>query len=264
MRGEMPLIVAHRGASAIAPENTIAAFRRAMEVGADGIEFDVRLAADGVPVVIHDRTLSRTAGRAEPVSETTSEELSLIDAGTWFNRANSNLAEPEFEKQIVPTLREVLDLLSDFSGRIYIELKSEEPDILPLCKAVADLITDSTVLLQIAVKSFRLAAIPAIRALCPIVTTAALFEPDIKKILRKKRHILTIAREIGADELSLHRSLATRKLTTAAEEGGFPVAVWTVDNPDWFAKAVEMGVYALITNDPQKMIQAREAFTTGQ
>jgi glycerophosphoryl diester phosphodiesterase len=79
-----PLIIAHRGASAVAPENTIAAFRRAIEVGADGVEFDVRLARDGVPVVIHDSTLERTAGLKRGVSDLTSEELSQIDVGSWF------------------------------------------------------------------------------------------------------------------------------------------------------------------------------------
>lgn len=262
MRGETPLIVAHRGASAVAPENTLAAFQRAIECGADGIEFDVRLAGDGVPVVIHDQTLDRTAGRPARVSDVTSDELSQIDVGTWFNRANTELAAPEFENQTVPTLRETLDLLAGFGGRIFVELKSEEADILPLCRSLADIILDSPLLMQIVVKSFRLAAIPAMRTLCPEVTTAALFEPDIKTILRKKRHILTIARELGADEISIHRSLATRKFVAAAEEAGFPVAVWTVDEPKWFTKAVETGIYALITNDPRKMIQVREAFTS--
>ena len=264
MRGEIPLIVAHRGASAVVPENTLAAFQRAVECGADGIEFDVRLAGDGVPVVIHDQTLERTAGQPGRVSDVTSDELSRTDVGTWFNRANIEMAAPEFEQQTVPTLRETLDILAGFSGRIYVELKSEEPDILPLCRAVADIIVNSPLLLQIVVKSFRLAAIPAMRTLCPDVTTAALFEPGIKTILRKKHHILTIARELGADELSIHRSLATHELVTAAEQAGFPVAVWTVDEPKWLTKAVETGIYALITNDPNKMMQVREAFTNEQ
>ena len=264
MKGEMPLIVAHRGASAVAPENTLAAFQRAIENGAEGIEFDVRLAGDGVPVVVHDPTLDRTARRSTRVSDLTSNELSQIDVGTSFNHANPELATPEFEKQTIPTLRETLDLLAGFSGRIFVELKSEEPDILPLCRAVADVIVYYPLLPQMVVKSFRLAAIPAIRTLCPGVTTAALFEPNIKTILRRKRHTLTIAREIGADEISIHRSLATRNFVTAAKEAGFPIAVWTVDEPKWFAKAVETGISALITNDPMKMVQVREAYINKQ
>jgi glycerophosphoryl diester phosphodiesterase len=260
MRGEMPLIVAHRGASAAAPENTLAAFRRAIACGAEGIEFDVRLAADGMPVVIHDPTLKRTCGRPERVSDVSSKELSRVDAGSWLNRKHPERADPEFENQSVPTLRETLDLLSRFDGRIFIELKSEEPDILPLCRSVAGIIADSTLKPQLVVKSFRLAAIPAMRALCPGVTTAALFEPKIKTILRKKRSLITVAREIGANELSIYHSLATRRLTAAAQDAGLPIVIWTVDDPRWIRKAPELGVYALITNDPERMMREREAF----
>lgn len=257
---EMPLIIAHRGASASAPENTLAAFRRAIACGADGIEFDVRIAADGVPVVIHDATLKRTAGRPERVSDISSKELSRVDAGSWFNRKHPELSDPEFENQTIPTLRETLDLLSGFDGRIFIELKSEDADVLPLCRSVAGIIADSQMMPQLVVKSFRLAAIPAMRALCPGVTTAALFEPNIKTVLRKKRSLITVAREIGANELSIHHSLATRRLTAAAKDAGLPIVIWTVDDPRWIRKAAEVGIHALITNDPKRMMQEREAF----
>src|SRR6185503_14444987 len=85
-----PLILGHRGASAVAPENTLAAFSRAMSDGADGIEFDVRLSRDGVPVVIHDANLNRTAGVARRVSDLTAKELQEIDVGGWFDHAERN------------------------------------------------------------------------------------------------------------------------------------------------------------------------------
>ena len=81
-----PLIIGHRGASADAPENTMAAFREAIAVGADGIEFDVRLTRDGVPVVIHDSTLRRTGGLPQRIAEITQSELATIDVGSWFAR----------------------------------------------------------------------------------------------------------------------------------------------------------------------------------
>ena len=80
-----PLIIAHRGASAYAPENTLVSFRRAVELGADGIEFDVRLAGDGVAVVFHDPSLNRIAGRKGKIEQTDSVDLSVTDAGSWFN-----------------------------------------------------------------------------------------------------------------------------------------------------------------------------------
>jgi len=86
-----PLIIAHRGASAVAPENTLAAFARGLEDDAHGFELDVRLARDGVPVVIHDAKLQRTGSRADRVSQMTSAQLGEVDSGSWFNRARPAL-----------------------------------------------------------------------------------------------------------------------------------------------------------------------------
>jgi glycerophosphoryl diester phosphodiesterase len=91
-----PLIIAHRGASALAPENTLAAFRRAIADGAEGIEFDVRLAKDNVPVVIHDADLKRVGARNGSVGEYTSAELGKIDVGSWFNRQKPEKANERF------------------------------------------------------------------------------------------------------------------------------------------------------------------------
>ena len=136
-----PLIVAHRGTSARAPENTLAAFQMAMD-GAEGIEFDVHLAKDGVPVVIHDNDLRRTGLRAERVADLTSVELAKIDVGSWFNVKHPDLADPEFSGQTVPTLIDVLDLLKDFPGLIYIELKCDEWNCVDLVTAACELIRD--------------------------------------------------------------------------------------------------------------------------
>ena len=102
-----PLIIGHRGASALAPENTLAAFARALDDGADGIELDVRLAKDGVPVVIHDATLRRTGLTSGEVAQMTSEQLANVNVGSWFNRAHPTLAREEYEQQRVPTLADV-------------------------------------------------------------------------------------------------------------------------------------------------------------
>src|SRR4051794_314397 len=90
-----PLIIAHRGASAWAPENTLAAFEMAMESGADGIELDVRLSRDGVPVVIHDATLRRVGGRNKRVACISAAELTQVDVGSWFNAKYPERAKSE-------------------------------------------------------------------------------------------------------------------------------------------------------------------------
>ena len=256
---QQPLIIAHRGASAVAPENTLAAFKRALESGADGVEFDVQLSKDGVPVVIHDASLARTAGINQHVSSLTSEELSRVDVGSWFNSACPAYDRPEFASERIASLRTVLQLLEEIRGPVYIEIKSEaENDVSTLVDAVCREIADSPLLGQVIVKSFRLEVIPRMRTVLPSVRTAALFAPKVMRLLRKEKYLIDIARDLGADHLSLHKSLVSRKLVSKAEKYGMPVTVWTVDGPRWFRRASKQGLFAVITNDPSKMVAGRE------
>lgn len=252
-----PLIIGHRGASAHAPENTLAAFQLALDVGADGVEFDVQLAKDGVPVVIHDSILERTALRPERVAELTSKQLGKIDIGSWFNKKFPKKARSEFANETVPTLAQVLDLLKDTNGLIYIELKCGDAEYEPLAKAVSNTIRDSHLLPQIIVKSFKLATIPVVRFHLPEVQTAALFEPTIMDFLRRRKHILAIAHEFGAHQISLHYSLITRKLVSLATEVNMPVTIWTADDPKWVKRCQKLGIKALITNVPARAIAAK-------
>ena len=254
-----PIIVAHRGASAHAPENTLAAFRRAIDDGAEGIEFDVRLAKDGVAVVHHDRSLRRTAGIEGKICEFTATDLSTIDVGSWFRSENGS---PDYATQTVPTLAKTLETLNEFTGRVYIELKAgpgqnPEPFVREVCKEIR---ASSIAADRIIIKSFRLAFIPHFRANCPEVKTAALFAPKIMTVLRKEKHLVDLAVEFGAHELSVHYSLATKKLMKKSAKHGLPVTIWTVDHSRLFRRAMKLGVHAVITNDPARMIEVRQAF----
>lgn len=251
-----PLIIGHRGASAYAPENTLAAFRKAIEAGAHGIEFDVRLAGDGVPVVFHDASLSRTAGVSAAVSDLTSIELGKIDIGSWFGRFNKG-KNGNFASEKVPTLAQTLDLVKGFDGLIFIELKCGEREIEPLTAAVCAVLKDSPLLAKVILKSFKLAVITRAKVSLPNLRTAALFAPKIMTILRKEKHLVKIADEFGADELSIHFSLATRKLMEKAAKRGFPVNIWTADNPRWIKRGMKLGLKSIITNDPAKLIARR-------
>ncbi len=254
-RGALPLIIAHRGASAVAPENTIAAFTKAIDVGADGVEFDVRLSKDGVPVVVHDATLLRTTGINERVADLTAEQLSRVDAGSWFNAAFPSRARTEFAAEGIPTLGKVLQLLEQISGPVYIEIKCETEDaVSPLLDAVCREIADSPLLEKIIVKSFRLAVIARAKAILPSVRTAALFAPKVMRLLRKEKYLISIAEELGADHLSVHKALMSRQLVRKAEKAGMPVTVWTVNAPRWIARATKLGIFAVITNDPATML----------
>jgi len=105
---QKPLVIAHRGAAADAPENTLAAFELALAQGADAIEFDVHLSADGVPVVIHDMRLDRTTSGKGLLRKHTLAALRRLDAGSWFNRRNPAKARVSYSAQRIPLLAEVL------------------------------------------------------------------------------------------------------------------------------------------------------------
>ncbi len=253
-----PLIIGHRGASAHAPENTLAAFRLAVESEADGVEFDVQLSRDGVPVVIHDHDLNRTGGRKKRVSELTADQLRKIDVGSWFNKKYPTLRDPAFSIETVPTLDEVLKTLAVFDGVLHIELKALEGDHIALADAVCKVIRGSAKLPKIIVSSFKLGIIPEIRARLPAVRTSALFAPEIMIYLRRREYIVAIAREFGAHQLSLHYTLVGRRIAELAANAGIPVTVWTVDEPRWISKCQKLGIDSLITNEPARLITARD------
>jgi glycerophosphoryl diester phosphodiesterase len=253
----LPLIIAHRGSSYHSPENTIAAFRAAIEAGADGIEFDVRLAKNDTPVVFHDRTLKRVAGSNAEVAELDAAELASVSIGGWFNRMNPAKADDLFGGEGVPTLGDTLAYLKPFEGRIYVELKCKEADARRTAECVAAEIARRAPAANLVVKSFKLGAISRVRQLLPGVRTAALFAPKIRNVLRKQKYLVDIASDLGTEEISLHYSLATRKLVAKALERGMQVAVWTADNPRWVKRARELGIGSIITNDPARLIAHR-------
>lgn len=254
-----PTIIAHRGASAHAPENTLAAFQMAMDFGAEGVEFDVRLAKDGVPVVIHDHNLVRTGKNRARVSDLTSIELAEIDVGSWFNRRYLKRARAEFANETVPTLVQTLALLKVLNGPIYVELKCGSSDFRELATAVCDVIRDSPLLPQIIIKSFKLAAVPEVRNCLPGVQTAALFAAEIMHFLRRREHIVMLATEFGADRISVHHSLVTPNLARKAAEANLPITVWTVDDPRWLARRKNLNIDALITNDGARFLNPTES-----
>lgn len=249
-----PLIIAHRGASAFAPENTLAAFHKAIKDGAEGIEFDVRLAGDGVAVVFHDFDLQRIGRRAGKVTDFTSAELENLDIGTWFNLKNPHRANEEFSAETVPTFVRLLDFLKDYKGLLYVELKCFESETVSLTEAVCKTIRESALLPQIKLKSFNLRAIAHAKKILPEAVTVALFQPKFPSFLRGKAHLIEKAEAYQAGELSLHYSLATRKMIARAKARNFPVTIWTADNPAWVKRAMDLGLQAIITNNPARLL----------
>ena len=251
----LPLIIGHRGASALAPENTLAAFRRAINDGADGIEFDVRLAKDGVAVVIHDATLERTGSIPSRVSRLTVAELNAVDVGGWFRSSEGSRS---FEGEKVPSLQQVFDLYSDNDGLLYLEMKEEPGAGNELVAEVVRMIQLSPLRDRVIVECFELSLIARVKQIDSTIRTAALFEPKLSRPVSFVRpKLASVAQAHGADEIALHHRLASPRVIENALRLGLSVIVWTVDDPEWVTKAQTMGVTALITNDPSRLLSRR-------
>lgn len=263
-----PLIIGHRGASALAPENTLAAFARAIHDGADGVEFDVRSAQDGVPVVIHDKSLRRTGLSQHLIAETNSNLLSHTDVGSWFNRANPRLAREEYSLEAVPTLEQVFSFFTNRAARaveralIYLEMKYDRPANISsdLAQAIVQLVKDYNLQSRVVVVSFNLTAITQVKQIEPSLRTGALFAPKsgTRAVIRKP-HMLAAAVDCGADEILLHRVIASRRVIEMAAETNLKSVVWTVDDSKWILRARRWGIYALITNNPAVLRQRESA-----
>lgn len=258
-----PLIIGHRGASAVAPENTLAAFRRALSDGADGIEFDVRLARDAVPVVFHDASLRRIASRREKVALLSSSELEQVDVGSWFNRLPPRLAKSEYTNERVPTLEAVLDIAVGCKIILYVELKCDSAQVEALVSSTVKSIRRKKLADHVVIESFALEAIKEVKRIAPDMRTAALFDRSARRPAPSKQKMIEQAKHAGADELALHYPLANPKFLKAAKESGLATVVWTVDDVRWIERARSSNVKALITNNPALLLAARDATFRG-
>ena len=236
-----------------------------MNDGAGGVELDVRLARDGVPVVIHDSTLRRTGLCEGVVAEMTSAELGKTAVGAWFNQAYPRLARVEYAQQFLPTLDQVFAFFSKRSAQldgtgavIYVELKTDDAEDSSddLAGSVVRLINDHSLQSRTVVVSFDLNAVAQIKQFDSSIRTGALFEPKRAVRLIHKQQLIKAAVDCGVDEILLHRLIATRRLVGLAAESGLRSVVWTVDDPKWMRRAANLGIHSLITNHPAEMVRA--------
>ena len=229
----------------------MAAFREALAVGADGIEFDVRLTRDGLPVVIHDSTLRRTGGVPHRVADLTWTEISKIDVGSWFKES--------FANETVPSLAELFTLFQSNSSTLYLEMKCDSPsEQRSLAEACVRAVDEHSLKARVIIECFQLPALKILKEIDPEIKTVALFEPALTNpSVLSDRRIINQATDVGAAALALHHRLARESLVRKAKAEGLHVAVWTVDDPAWVERARAIGIDALITNDPARLLRAR-------
>jgi glycerophosphoryl diester phosphodiesterase len=249
------LVFAHRGGAKLAPENTMAAFDNGMALGSDGLECDVHLSRDGVPMVIHDKTLERTTDTVGPVTALTASELARVDAGWHFTIDG----EFRFRGQGigVPTLEQVLRRHP--GARVIVEMKQGEP---ALARAVIEVLRRTDAIDRVCVGSFYRRGLEVIRAEEPAIHTSA-SENEARWTLyrswcnwpgRRPRPYAAFQVPQRAGRLSV----ITPAFLRQAHGDGARVDVWVVDSPDDIRRLFDWGVDGVITDRPDIATATRD------
>jgi glycerophosphoryl diester phosphodiesterase len=241
--GKFPVLaIAHRGFSSAAPENTLAAFKKAIEAGSDMIELDVHLSKDGQVVVIHDDTLKRTTSGIGKVSDFSLQELKQLDAGKWFGS--------RFFGERIPTLKEVLELTR---GKIPIHIELKEGDlgrytITDLADRSLDEVEKAGLVDQVLFGSFSLSAVDRIREKHPRLPVALICNKtwDLPQDATGGRPIPI---------LSSSGKVLNQANASKARQQGMKVFVWTLDKEEHMEQFLNVGVDGIITNHPDKLIK---------
>lgn len=240
-----PLVIAHRGASAVSPENTLAAFEQAVRLGAEAIELDAKRTRDGEVVCFHDRTLRRTAGAPGTLGSRSLEELRSLEVGAWKGEAFRGLR--------IPTLSEILETV----GRrvlVNIELTDYWADQVRLVEAVVAVVRRHRIEARVLFSSFQSKALVAAEARAPEIRRARLVGPSWLAY----RDRLSLRRSAVEAE-HLHESLALPGRIASIQKAGKRVHVYTVDDPETMKRLWGLGVDGLITDLPDVARRVRGA-----
>ncbi|MGH9445102.1 MAG: glycerophosphodiester phosphodiesterase [Terriglobia bacterium] len=246
---QRPLIIAHRGAAAQAPENTLAAFDLALERGAEGIELDVHLSSDDVPVVIHDPRLDRTTSGCGRVRDHKAADLRRLDAGTWFNKRYPPKACAQNAGLKIPLLEEALAWVRDQKCPVFIEIK-EGGETYPGIEArVMEEIARSGVARLSTIISFDFPTLQRFRELDRAVRLGIIFSRPL--------HALSQARAISAASLHPHQIFSSPRFVQHTHRAGLQVVVWGVDHLEALRQQIASGIDALITEHPARAASLR-------
>ena len=237
-----PMIFAHRGARAVAPENTLPAFQKALEMGVDGIELDVQTTKDNQLAVIHDFELARTTNARGHVRDFTAQELFQLDAGSHFG--------PEFAGVGVPTLDQVLDLVGD-RCLVNVEIKNMDPKGGPEIEPLVELIQSRRLYEQVIVSSFNPIALLKMRWVDPRVTLGLLYAEDLPIFLRRA----WLGPLIAPEALHPEHSMIDEQYMRWARSRGHYVNTWTVNELDEARRLAELGVDVIMSDVPDQLME---------
>ena len=241
-----PLVIAHRGDSARRPENTLASFASALEVGAEIVELDVHLTRDGEVVVIHDPTVDRTTDGTGRIADLTLAELRRVSAGYPARFGD------EYRGERIPTLSEVLGLVRDRAlAMIEVKYDAVTADAEGGIEAhtVAE-VRKANMEKQVALISFSRVALVRCRQLAPAIPRGHLFHRA------ETADVLAGAREVATDLILPEKSMLTVELRDRAREAGLKLATWVVDDPAEMAALAHFDLYGIGSNRPGEMMEA--------
>ncbi|KAB8030962.1 glycerophosphoryl diester phosphodiesterase [Fluviispira multicolorata] len=236
---KIPRIIGHRGAKGYAPENTLSSFRKAKELGATWVEFDVKETEDGILVIMHDDDLDRTTNGKGPMAKTPWTVVNELDAGAWFDQA--------FSGEKIPTFDETILLLKELKLGANIEIKPcpnrDERTAVAIANAIAKKWPKE--LPQPLVSSFSMDSLRTAKRTHPDLIIGALFETlpsDWKKI----------AKEVQAQTINLDQDIVTLEMIKEINNEGYPVLTYTVNDKKRAYDLFNMGVHSIFTDYPWK------------
>jgi glycerophosphoryl diester phosphodiesterase len=254
---ERPLVFAHRGGAKLGPENTMPAFVRGLAAGADGLECDVRLSADGVAVVVHDATLDRTTDASGPVARLTAAELSRVDATCRFVPMPGVADRPA--RSGIVALAEVLAAFP--SARLIVEVKD---DSVALAHAVVETVRRAGAAARVCVGSFHRRVATAVRRAAPEIATSASL-PEARALLYRSWVRWPTLRHRPFQALQVPETAGRLRVTSPAffrQAGreGCVVQVWTIDRPDDVRRLFAWGANGVVTDRPDVVVPVRDAW----
>ena len=234
-------VVAHRGASGHAPENTMAAFRRAVEMGARFIETDLHLTRDARVVAIHDSTLDRTTNGHGLVDSMPLEEVRALDAGAWFT---SPLSE-SFAGERIPTLDEIVRFAKETDVIFYLEIKSDST--WGVEHAVVAALRDTGEAARALILSFDPATLISVNRLDQTMMTGYLCEHPSNDLVER-----TV--RAGARQIAPRGDLVTPEMVKKAHQAGLQVVAWTINEPDQMRRLITAGVDGIMSDYPDRLV----------
>lgn len=234
-----PLMIAHRGARKVAPENTLEAFRKAIKLGFDGVEFDVVITKDKVPIVFHGNDLSLITRAKGLIHEMLYEDIAKIDAGSLF--------DPKYAGEKIPRLEEALALLQDSSMFLNVEIKSQPRGHNGIEPLVADLIKKYGLQNRVLVSSFSPLILRRFRKIAPEIPASLLVGPNPFFFLKT----LLSVNMLRVSAINPVFQYTSEALVLFAKEQKYRVYVWNVNTRQEYARAIELGVDGIITDEPE-------------